>query len=155
MRVEPVALKKLWLIHKPVAAMVMANTLTYIGYIETPYERVEACPNNIDPSGPECRLIVNLQYVEGLSGLEVADQILILYWLEQADRERVVEMSRKTGKATGVFALRTPNRPNPIGVAVIRINEIRGNEVIVRGLDCVNGTILLDIKPVIMAEKSN
>lgn len=132
----------------------MANILTDIGFIETPYERIEECPNNIDPDGPECRLIVDLQYVEGLSGLEVGDKILVLYWLEQANREKVVETSRKTGQPIGTFALRSPNRPNPIGAAIITIHEIRGNEVIVRGLDCVNGTALLDIKPAIMAEKS-
>lgn len=133
---------------------VMTSTLTHIGYIETPYKRVDECPNNIDPNGPKCKLIIDPPYAKGLSGLDVGDQILVLYWLEQADREKVLETSRKTGQLIGTFALRSPNRPNPIGAAVVAIHEIRENEVIVRGLDCVNGTPLLDIKPAIMAERS-
>ena len=93
-------------------------------------------------------------YAEGLSGLGIGDQILVLYWLEQADREKVLETSCKTGQLIGTFALRSPNRPNPIGATVVTIHEISENEVIVHGLDCVNGKPLLDIKAAIMAECS-
>jgi tRNA-Thr(GGU) m(6)t(6)A37 methyltransferase TsaA len=127
--------------------------LVFIGQISTPYERVEDCPGNIDLAGPECTLVLEPSYAKGLHGLHVGDQILILYWLEEADRSRLRQHARKSGALKGTFALRSPHRPNPIGAAVVRIHRIEGNSLVVNGLDCVNRTPLLDIKPVMKADK--
>ena len=130
----------------------MTAELLIIGHIETPYHDLAACPRNIDPSGPECRLILGPDYVDGLLGLEAGQTILILYWLEGGDRQRLRQHSRRTGEYAGVFALRSPHRPNPIGAAVLPIVRVETNTVVVRGLDCLDGTALLDIKPAIQAE---
>jgi tRNA-Thr(GGU) m(6)t(6)A37 methyltransferase TsaA len=132
----------------------MRAQLAFIGHIETPYQTLEECPRNIDPNGAPCRLVVESQYEEGLLGLGVGREILVLYWLEHGDRTRLRQSPPHIGKLTGTFALRSPHRPNPIGAAVVTIDAISGNTIAVRGLDCVNGTPLLDIKPAMGAERA-
>ena len=80
-------------------------------------------------------------------GLEAGRKILVLYWLEDADRNRLLQNPPHIGKLKGTFALRSPHRPNPIGAAVVEIEAVSGNAIDVRGLDCVDGTPLVDIKP--------
>ena len=126
----------------------MDGVFTAVGHIETPYQRIEECPRNVEPDGPICSLVVNERFSDGLLGLFADQEILVLYWLDGGDRESLQQSCRVTGDIRGVFALRTPNRPNPIGVAVVRIEKIEGTVIRVRGLDCLNGTHLLDIKPV-------
>ncbi|PLY00655.1 MAG: tRNA (N6-threonylcarbamoyladenosine(37)-N6)-methyltransferase TrmO [Desulfuromonas sp.] len=125
----------------------MNATLTPIGSIETPYTTLEQCPRNTEPDGPLCKLQLHAELSEALLGLEAGRDILILYWFEHVDRTRRRQTSRKSGEYAGIFALRTPNRPNPIGAAVVRIEKIEGTTIYVRGLDCLSGTPLLDIKP--------
>jgi tRNA (Thr-GGU) A37 N-methylase len=84
---------------------------------------------------------------DGLKGLIPGQRILILYWFEKADRTVIQQHSRSTGEIAGIFSLRTPNRCNPIGAAVLPIVQIDGGVITVRGLDCLDGTPLLDIKP--------
>ncbi len=131
----------------------MIANLKFIGKIETPFHTIDECPRNISVDGPECKLILEKEYTAGLSGLVNGQEILILYWLGEADRSILQQNSRRTGKPAGVFAIRTPNRPNPIGAAVIRIEKISGNEIFIKGLDCLNGTPLVDIKPAILSER--
>ena len=121
--------------------------LTAIGIIHTPYSSLADCPRNIGQNNDECRIIVSDKYLAGLDGLHQGDGIQILYWLDQAIGSELMQTSRKSGERKGIFALRTPNRPNPIGSAVVNIETIADTEIIVRGMDCLDGTILLDIKP--------
>lgn len=121
--------------------------LTAIGRIETPYRIPEDCPRNVDNDGPPCRLVVDPALAPALLGLNVGQRILILYWFSGVDRQRLHQTSRKSGVFAGVFALRTPNRPNPVGAAVLTITAIAGNILTVPGLDCLDGTPLIDIKP--------
>jgi len=129
------------------------STLTFIGRIETPYQDLSECPRNVDPDGPECRLVLRPEFAGGLDGLRVGDPILILYWLHQADRSRLHQRSRRNGQTAGTFALRSPHRPNPIGAAVLPIQRIEPGALVVRGLDCLDGTPLLDIKPALRHEQ--
>ena len=120
--------------------------LTFIGHIETPYRTKEECPRNVEPDGPLCRVVVKKEFSDGLLGLESGRFILLLYWFEDVDRGRLRQHSRKKGTYAGVFALRARSRPNPIAAAVVKIETIENETIIVRGLDCVSGTPLLDIK---------
>jgi tRNA-Thr(GGU) m(6)t(6)A37 methyltransferase TsaA len=129
-----------------------APSLAFIGHIETPYENPEDCPYTVNPGGPPCRIVFDPAYVAGLKGLEVGGRILVLYWLDRAHRDKPLVGVRRSGKVAGAFAARTPHRPNPIGAAVVSIEAIDGPVLQVRGLDCVNGTPLLDVKPAIRAE---
>jgi tRNA-Thr(GGU) m(6)t(6)A37 methyltransferase TsaA len=121
--------------------------LTAIGIIRTPYSSLADCPRNIGQTDDECQIIISDKYLAGLDGLHLGDDIQILYWLDQANFTELIQVSRKSGERKGVFALRSPNRPNPIGSAVVSIETIKGAVLTVRGLDCLNGTTLLDIKP--------
>ncbi len=133
----------------------MDAALQYIGHVDTPYKTIEACPNNIDyTSGPPCRLVLNEAFRAGLTGLRPGQNILILYWFENRDRNELVVPADEDGESVGTFALRSPNRPNPIVTATLPIESIdhEGGVVSVRGLDCLDGTPLLDIKPAILLE---
>lgn len=126
--------------------------LEFIGHIETPYETQEDCPYNVNPGGPLCRVVVDARYAAGLKGLTVGDRVLVLYWLDRAHRSKSLVGVRRSGKVAGAFAARTPHRPNPIGAAVVTIEALEGAAIEVRGLDCVTGTPLLDVKPAMRAE---
>jgi len=130
----------------------MNINLTSIGHIKTPYQTLEECPRNVMTDGPLCRIIVHDEYAEGLYGLEPGAIILVLYWMDKAASGRLIQTSRRTGEARGVFALRSPQRPNPIGAAAVTIDALEKNEVHVRGLDCLDGTPLLDVKPAMANE---
>ena len=128
----------------------MTATLRPIGQIRTPYRTLSECPRNIDPDGPVCEVAVNPDTAEGLTGLNAGDHVLILYWLDRADRDALLQTRGIGDEQQGVFALRSPHRPNPIGAAVARIERIAGGCIQVRGLDCLDGTPLLDIKPALI-----
>jgi tRNA-Thr(GGU) m(6)t(6)A37 methyltransferase TsaA len=132
--------------------MTLQATIEPIGKITTPYKTLADCPRNIDTNGPQCELILRDELRDGLLGLAAGQRILILYWLEHADRSAIHQNSRRTGELAGVFALRTPNRPNPVGAAVLTIEKVIDGVITVRGLDCLNGTLLLDIKPAMSGE---
>ncbi|MDJ0930274.1 tRNA (N6-threonylcarbamoyladenosine(37)-N6)-methyltransferase TrmO [Breoghania sp.] len=133
----------------------MTAELKFIGHIETPYKDPSECPRNISLDGPQCTIILDPDYHEGLTSLEVGQHILVLYWFENTDRSRMLQRpgGRPTGDLRGTFALRSPHRPNPIAAAVLPIAEIGEGRITVYGLDCCNGTKLLDIKPAIHLEK--
>jgi tRNA-Thr(GGU) m(6)t(6)A37 methyltransferase TsaA len=133
----------------------METTLKFIGHINTPYNAIEECPNNIERDGPLCQLIVDNDFQDGLLGLKQGQEILILYWFENADRNVTQQESSDGEDVIGTFALRSPHRPNPIAAAVLPIEAIDSGSVSVKGLDCLNGTRLLDIKPAIKNELSN
>ncbi len=126
--------------------------LKFIGDITTPYKTVDDCPRNISKDGPLCTLALYEEYQDGLKGLTAGDKILILYWLNLSEKAPMEQSSPDDTVKRGVFSLRSPHRPNPIGAAVVRIENIIKNSVEVKGLDCVSGTKLLDIKPAIMDE---
>ena len=130
------------------------DTLVQVGHLETPYETPEACPSNIDPEGPLCRVVVAPRFRPALEGLEAGEEVLLLYWLGGADRSRIRQEGRRRPGISGTFALRSPHRPNPIGAAVVPIEALDGDGLVVRGLDAVNGTPLLDIKPAARRERT-
>ncbi len=136
------------------AATSTKATLKFIGQINTPYLAIDTCPNNIQDNGPVCEIALYDDYKEGLLGLSDGQDILILYWLGDASRNELVQTSRQQ-MVKGTFALRSPNRPNPIGAAVLPIENIRNGVITVKGLDCLNHTQLIDIKPAIKREVSN
>jgi tRNA-Thr(GGU) m(6)t(6)A37 methyltransferase TsaA len=132
--------------------MVQSNELLYIGQITSPYTELAQCPNNVDFNGPEFILKLDKEFEAGIDGLKQGDHILLLYWLEQANRSLLTQTRRDGNDTIGTFALRSPHRPNPIGAAVVPIERINNNSLVVRGLDCLDGTPILDIKPAIYRE---
>jgi tRNA-Thr(GGU) m(6)t(6)A37 methyltransferase TsaA len=122
---------------------------TVIGTIETPYKRMEDCPNRHNKKDwLPCTIRLAPEYAPGLDGIEAGGKVLVLYWLHQARRD-MVQLPVREGvrdKPVGVFSLRTPPRPNPIAASVVTVDAVRDGELVVTGLDCLNGTPLLDLK---------
>lgn len=121
--------------------------LEFIGRIHTPWTTRAETPRQGREDGPVCRIEVFEPWVAGLKGLEDFETIQVLYWLHQSRRDLVTQNPRSNGTTTGTFALRSPVRPNPIGLSTVKLVGIDGNMVSVRGLDCLDGTPLIDLKP--------
>lgn len=124
--------------------------LTPIGVIRTPFATLADCPRNgraIQPP-PLCRAIVEPAYVDGLAGIEGFSHLILIYWLDQAAPAKLRFTPPFDDTERGVFATRGPRRPNPIGLSVVQLEGVEPPGVLlVRNLDCVDGTPLLDIKP--------
>ena len=122
-------------------------SLYYIGRIRTPWKRREDCPKNPRESDAECTIALDPRWTAGLSGLETVSHVVVLYWMNRARRDLVLQAPHHYAERRGTFALRSPVRPNPIAVSVARLIRIDGNNLSVVGLDCVDDTPLLDLKP--------
>ncbi|MDI9243899.1 tRNA (N6-threonylcarbamoyladenosine(37)-N6)-methyltransferase TrmO [Marinobacter sp. CHS3-4] len=122
-------------------------TLRFIGTIRTPWRDRKDCPRQGQMAGPECQLVLDPVWHDALAGLEDYDTLEVLYWLDQSRRDLVQQSPKSDGRTFGTFALRSPVRPNPIGTSMVQLVRVENGTVIVRGLDCLDGTPLLDIKP--------
>jgi tRNA-Thr(GGU) m(6)t(6)A37 methyltransferase TsaA len=121
--------------------------LVFIGRIHTPWNSRMVTPRQGRHDGPTCRIEVFEPWVPALDHLGDFARIEVLYWLHLSRRDLVLQSPANDGTARGTFSLRTPARPNPIGTAIVRLIGIEGANVLVRGLDCLDGTPLLDLKP--------
>ena len=121
--------------------------LYFIGRIATPWRSRRDCPKNSAESDAICTIEVDPRYADGLKDLETASHVIVLYWMDRAPRNLVLQTPRHYGDTRGVFALRSPARPNPIALSVAELIGIDGTTLTVRGLDCLDGTPLLDLKP--------
>jgi tRNA (adenine37-N6)-methyltransferase len=119
----------------------------FIGTIHTPWRRRRDCPKRGSPDGPICRLVIDERWREALNGLTASRPLQVLYWMHQARRDLVLQTPFSTMQTRGTFALRSPVRPNPIAVSMVELVAIDGLILQVRGLDCLDGTPLLDVKP--------
>jgi tRNA-Thr(GGU) m(6)t(6)A37 methyltransferase TsaA len=121
--------------------------LYFVGRIRTPWTDREHCPKNARESDAVCTIEVASQWGPALKGIETCTHIIVLYWMGRARRDLAVQVPRHYGVGRGTFALRSPARPNPIAISVARLLAVDGNRLRVIGLDCLDNTPLLDIKP--------
>jgi tRNA-Thr(GGU) m(6)t(6)A37 methyltransferase TsaA len=121
--------------------------LVFIGRIHTPWTDRLTCPRQGRQDGPTCRIEIFPPWIPALDHLGEFERIEVLYWLHMSRRDLVLQSPANDGAARGTFSLRTPVRPNPIGTSIAVLIGIEGPNVLVRGLDCLDGTPLLDIKP--------
>lgn len=119
----------------------------FIGRIRTPWTRRADCPRRGAADGPVCRLEIDPRWSAALEGLARSQRLQVLYWMHEARRDLVLQSPRHDGATRGTFSLRSPVRPNPIASSVVDLVGVEGNAVLVRGLDCLDGTPLLDLKP--------
>lgn len=122
-------------------------SLRMIGHVRTGFETLRDCPRSTLASPDDCFIELEAKYLDGLQNSELASHLIILYWLDQADRDGPVSGAGCTQPRRGVFISRSPNRPNPIGLSVVKNLGFDGTLLTVSGLDCRNGTPILDIKP--------
>jgi tRNA (adenine37-N6)-methyltransferase len=134
------------------AEMAADGHVVFIGRIASPWSSRAACPKNMTAAreaGRPAQAIVHAEYRRGLLGLNGASHVILLTWLADAGRNLIRQRPRHRTQATGTFALRSPVRPNPIGVHVVRLlamDEATG-VLDLEGIDVLDGTPLLDIKP--------
>ncbi len=122
--------------------------LVFIGRIRTPWTERLLCPRQGRLDGPVCRLEIDPPWRAALAGVDLYERLEVLYWLHRARRDLVLQSPRNDGAVRGTFSLRSPVRPNPIGTAIVaRLGPEEDGVLRVRGLDCLDGTPLLDIKP--------
>ncbi len=121
--------------------------LYFIGRIRTRWTRREDCPRNARESDAVCTIEVDARFAAALAGIETCTHLLVLYWMDKARRDLVLQVPRHTGEARGTFALRSPVRPNPIAASVARLVRVDGTRLSAVGLDCLDGTPLVDLKP--------
>jgi tRNA (adenine37-N6)-methyltransferase len=122
--------------------------LYFIGTIRTPWQTREDCPRRGDPEfGPDCTIEIDPRFSEAMTGLADYEHIAVLYWMDRARRDLLLQNPRHDARLVGTFALRSPVRPNSVALSVVRILGVHASSLTVRGLDCVDGTPLVDIKP--------
>ncbi|MBS0538481.1 MAG: tRNA (N6-threonylcarbamoyladenosine(37)-N6)-methyltransferase TrmO [Proteobacteria bacterium] len=119
----------------------------FIGRIRTPWTSRLETPRQGRLDGPTCRLELAAPWDQGLDCITEFERLEVLYWLHESRRDLIRQAPRKDGIGRGVFSLRTPVRPNPIGTSIVKLEKIEGSVLFVRGMDCLDGTPLIDIKP--------
>ena len=120
--------------------------LYFIGRIRTPWKERGECPKNARGSDAVCTIELDPRYVAALDGVASCSHLVVLYFMHEARRDLVVQAPRH-GERRGTFAIRSPVRPNPVAMSVVRLIDIHGIILKVVGLDCLDGTPLIDIKP--------
>jgi tRNA-Thr(GGU) m(6)t(6)A37 methyltransferase TsaA len=121
--------------------------LVFIGRIRTPWRSREDTPRQGNHNGPVCRLEVFEPWVPALKGVDFYSSLEVIYWLHQSRRNLVLQSPKNNKSTRGTFSLRSPVRPNPIGTSIVKLVGIEGSTVLVRGLDCLDETPLIDLKP--------
>ncbi|HEV7440445.1 MAG TPA: tRNA (N6-threonylcarbamoyladenosine(37)-N6)-methyltransferase TrmO [Methylobacterium sp.] len=121
--------------------------LYFIGRLRTPWRQRSDCPKNGLQTDAVCTVEVDPRFAAGLQNVEGATHLILLYWMDRADRDLVRQRPRHAEGSRGTFSLRSPARPNPIALSVVELLAREDAILRVRGLDCLDGTPLLDIKP--------
>ncbi len=121
--------------------------LTYIGRIMTPWTSRMETPRQGRHDGPVCRIEIYEPWVAALAGIDAFERLEVLYWLDRSRRDLVLQSPASNGEVFGTFSIRSPVRPNPIGTSIVLLEKVEGNLLFVRGMDCLDGTPLLDLKP--------
>jgi tRNA-Thr(GGU) m(6)t(6)A37 methyltransferase TsaA len=152
-------LKKYWNVpeRQVETSVVLAETgrrpyeIRPIGIVESPLVDRRAAPRQGDEGGPDAWLVFDAGVSEGIRDLRVGADIILLTWLDRARRDVLAVHPRgnSSNPLTGVFSTRSPDRPNPIGLHRVRVVSIDGCRVQVSHLEAINGTPIVDVKPVL------
>jgi tRNA-Thr(GGU) m(6)t(6)A37 methyltransferase TsaA len=120
----------------------------FIGHIRTPFIERSQCPRQGDrEAGPECRIELDPRWRQALTGIARYSELQILYWMNFSRRDLLIQAARSREATIGTFAIRSPARPNPIASSIVKLLRVEESALIVRGLDCLDKTPLIDIKP--------
>lgn len=128
-------------------------TLRAIGTLRSKLEDLEAAPKQGDEGAPDAWLEIDPWAADALLGLAVGDEIFVITWLHRARRDvlRVHPRSDPANPLTGVFATRSPDRPNPLGLHPVVVRAIEGTRLRVGPIEAIDGTPVVDLKPVLRA----
>ena len=131
----------------------MEPVLNYIGKVHSNLKNLEDCPMLENENAPAAALEIFSEYAEGIKDLKAGDEILLFTWLHLADRSVLTTHPRNdlNNPLTGVFSTRSPDRPNPIGIHKVKITALAGDRIIVSGLEVIDQTPVIDLKPALRA----
>jgi tRNA-Thr(GGU) m(6)t(6)A37 methyltransferase TsaA len=130
--------------------------VTAIGRVESPLTDLASAPKQGDEGAPDAWLVFEPTVLDALEGLRPGDEVIVLTWLDRARRDvlRVHPRDDPSRPQQGVFGTRSQDRPNPIGLHPVEIVSIEGNRLRVHNLEAVDGTPIVDLKPVLSREIS-
>jgi tRNA-Thr(GGU) m(6)t(6)A37 methyltransferase TsaA len=122
-----------------------------VGTVESELTEPASAPKQGDEGAPDAWLVLEPEVLDGLEGIDAGDRVIVLCWLDRARRDvlRVHPRDDPANPERGVFSTRSADRPNPIGLHEVEVVSIAGRRVLVRGLEAVDGTPILDLKPVL------
>ena len=122
-----------------------------IGYVSSPLTDQRTAPKQGDEGAPDAWIIFEPDILDALDGIEPGSEVLVLTWLDRARRDvlRVHPRDDRARAELGVFSTRSPDRPNPIGLHRVEILAVDGPRVHVRNLEAIDGTPIVDVKPII------
>jgi tRNA-Thr(GGU) m(6)t(6)A37 methyltransferase TsaA len=125
--------------------------LRQIGVVESSLGDVDTAPKQGGEGAPEAWIVLEPAFLDGLDGIAAGDRLLVLTWLHLGDRDvlRVHPRDDVTNPLRGVFATRSASRPNPVGLHEVDVLEVDGDRLRVRPLEAVDGTPVVDLKPVL------
>jgi tRNA-Thr(GGU) m(6)t(6)A37 methyltransferase TsaA len=125
--------------------------VTPIGWVESPLVDPSRAPKQGDEGAPDAWLILDAGFSPGLDGLQTGDEVIVLTWFHRARRDQLSVHPRDNpaNPLRGVFATRSADRPNPIGLHRTEILDIQGARIHVRSLEAIDGTPIVDLKPVL------
>src|ERR1044071_415447 len=128
-------------------------TIEPIGFIRSELTHLEGAPMQGDEGAPDAWLELSPQSAQGLMGIQAGDELIVLTWLHLAQRDvlQVHPRGDLSRPLTGVFATRSPDRPHPVGLHRVAVLEIAQQKLRVAPLEAINGTPVVDIKPVLTA----
>lgn len=129
--------------------------LRTIGHVASTLTDLDAAPRQPDEGAPDAWVVVDDRYSAALEGLSPGSDVVLVTWLDRADRDTLTVHPRgdTSRPLAGVFATRSPDRPNPIGLHDVQIVEVVGTRIHVLRLEAVDGTPILDIKPVLTPDR--
>ena len=132
-------------------------TIEPIGYVRSELTRLENAPMQGDEGAPDAWLEIAPHAAQGLVGIKIGDELMLLTWLHLAQRDvlQVHPRGDLNRPLTGVFATRSPDRPNPVGLHRVTVIEVAKQRLRVAPLEAIDGTPLIDIKPVLAASASD
>lgn len=127
--------------------------LRAIGSVSSPLTERAAAPKQGDEGSPDATVEIDPEFAPALEGISAGDEVLLLTWLDRADRDVLTTHPRDdhSRPAVGVFATRSPDRPNPIGLHRVRVLASDGSRLRVADLEALDGTPVVDVKPVLGA----
>jgi tRNA-Thr(GGU) m(6)t(6)A37 methyltransferase TsaA len=126
-------------------------TLWPVGHVESPLTDRRSAPPQADEGAPEAWLVLQPHYAPAMRDLDIGERIIVLTWLDRGDRTVLGLRPRDdpTRPLRGVFSTRSPDRPNPVGLHEVDIVQIDGTRIQVRSFEAIDGTPIIDIKPVL------
>jgi tRNA-Thr(GGU) m(6)t(6)A37 methyltransferase TsaA len=147
-------------LHGPILIKYMSSVdrpqfqLTLVGRVESSLTDLDSAPNQGDEGAPSAWLVFEPHVLDALDGIQPGDEVILLTWLDRARRDvlRVHPRGDVSRPQQGVFSTRSPARPNPIGLHRVEVETIEGKRMRVRNLEAIDGTPIVDVKPVLSSD---